>query len=179
MQPAVTSVKISALLFSFFFSFNAMAITIDERVQFLVDVRMSAARALMKAHKNTRSTLARNVYESIFEKLKVVTIRVPLPGYPFPHCLDKNETIAAWAEDGEIFLCDSYLQTLSYPVSAEAMQTIIHETAHVVGYNRECNAIRMEYSAMNDAGIRPFPNSFLKRDPCDGLDTTFVIRGDL
>lgn len=105
-------------------------------------------------------------YAKAYEKMssawnKGIMIRSQKRGYDFTYCINHPNVIAfAIAGERNIYMCRLLIEEMD---SQDTAQTLIHETAHVVGYTNECDVTKLELTAMEKSGLTPYRNGYADR----------------
>lgn len=168
------NITILTLILSF--TENSMALTMAQRGAFVESQRKVALETLSLAyHTPGISAAAKEIYGLLWGNLKTARINYPEPGGDFEYCKSARtshygetlEGAGAFAYDGQIYLCDSELRA-----EFRVAESLIHEIAHVVNYLDECDATKLQLSAMNHAGRAPVGNGYM--NGC-GLDLSFQM----
>lgn len=158
--------------------FQLAALTMAQRSVFVEKQRSKARETLAAAYHNKKaSQKAKDIYLRLWRRLGDVVINYPEPGQNFQLCKAKLSTsigvvvngAAAFAYQNMIYLCDSELRR-EYTL----VETLVHETAHVIGYENECDAESISTSAMNHGGQAVY-GSLSYYQACR-LTPSFVIR---
>lgn len=114
--------------------------------------RRVALEILTKATTNATingQVAASTAFQKVQDGLKQSTLSWPRDGYDFTKCTNTQEqglTLAYVMDDREnkIYLC----ATLKHRTNPFIAQTLIHQTAHLLGYHDECDATMVEVGAM-------------------------------
>jgi hypothetical protein len=130
----------------------------------------SAAKSGLTAsvRNEIRNILARNASQGSYQNNYIrmynawsrgIGVSVAPRGRDFTYCVKHPDTLAyTYVGTYQIFLCK--LEVEGYPES-HTVQTLIHETAHVAGYENECMATRLERTALRKVGKTPFTNAYV------------------
>lgn len=164
------------LIAALFFPFITQATTYEQRQMFVENKHNETLNLLGNLKDNLRlPENARYYYSKAYDALRSARVKFPDPGNDFVQCLVTNEgngqvfhgcSAYAVIEDGAMWMCNKMLVQEYYVVEA-----MIHEAAHLAGFSNECEATKIEYSALNHAGRTVYGNIYR----C-GFGTGFTIR---
>jgi hypothetical protein len=147
---------IAISLFLFIASHEMGFAYLEEQVTAMAILNIAAE----KANNNSLKTM----FLRMSSKLRIADYKIPPEGKEFVKCSEATLAYTVPALSNTIYICN-LLRSKSPGVIA---QSLIHEAAHLVGYNNECDATRMEMAAMNISGLGiAFSNGYVKE--C-GLD---------
>lgn len=118
--------------------------------------RAGAMRILGAAAKNDPKRM--DLFSALAMKLARVNLNPPNLGYDYTSC--KTESLAyvdMYHDADNIFICarsvEDAREGMSQQLIAKLSQTLIHETAHLIGNESECDASRVELQVMKSGGV--------------------------
>lgn len=120
-----------------------------------------ARQVLAEAYAQAATQNWQSIFSQNYSKLANVTVHWPNAGYDFTHC--GTYTIAFTTLYGnDIYLCRRTIDESWFQLG-ELAQTLVHEGAHTIGYGNECDASRIEVSAMrlSSTGLK-YRNGYLE-----------------
>ncbi len=114
-------------------------------------LRDKAYRVLTKAY----AARPIPIYLSLMERLQDIRIALPPEGLDFAFCQEHNtptnrggvvKSAAAYYFEDEFYICRAALSPDHSPI---LYSTLIHETAHAIGYSSECEATAKPFAIVN------------------------------
>jgi hypothetical protein len=128
-----------------------------------IDAARKHAESLLHsaAHK-TKDPQSRELFSAMETALGRAKIDVPPPGRDLRACTQDPATLAFVnsLDRGIIHVC----ARAASASESRLGQVLIHETAHVVGINDECDATRVEVAVQrSSSGRLPFRNGYMER----------------
>jgi hypothetical protein len=130
----------------------------EDKANFTPSVRARVANILSR---NAASGEYRGVYSRMYQRwMRGMPVRVASGRRDFKEC--DGSTLAYTYTGGEspIYLCRLEIRGYSEIYTA---QSLIHEVAHVVGYDSECDATRLERTALEKLGMVPYTNGYVEK----------------
>jgi hypothetical protein len=138
---------------------------VPETFSFATTVREWVSVGTVKAFQILSSSLLSSspyasVYPRVYAGLRISDIKWPVTGYDFGGCTPG--TLAFVVRGGTtIHLCSIVITSAAIQVMGLA-QTLVHEAAHVAGFYNECDATKLEVSAMRlAAGGLAYVNDYV------------------
>jgi len=140
--------------------------TYERRNLFVYEARSKATTLSSKARQNSRSKAWQNIYQKVTVRLGKIEILWSNGAHDFLECQNNPRWLAYNYPPGhKVFLCRRVFQETDWFGLPELSQTLLHETAHSMGYRNECHATRIERNIMRVAGLKPaYDNAYV--DPC-------------
>lgn len=130
-------------IFILLFAKTSFAFIGGNRRMSIVELEEARRIAMTTAVKANYFTLIedRSVLNQLFNKLKTVRLNVPDMGYDFTTCQPNTLAyVEMYIDNNTINLC--YLSLIG--TTEKLAQTLIHESAHLIGHEDECDASRIE-----------------------------------
>jgi hypothetical protein len=108
---------------------------------------------------NTRSDPYAAVYNAMYNAWqRGILIKANKQGFDFEKCVQKPDVLAfTYVGTEKIYMCRLLVERMN---TQDTAQTLIHETAHVIGYDNECGVTKLEMTAMRKAGMKPYRNGY-------------------
>lgn len=130
----------------------------EDKARFTPSVKARVANILSR---NAARGEYRGVYSRMYQRwMRGVPVRMASGPKDFAAC---DQTTLAYTYSGggsPIYLCRTEIREYS---EIHTVESLIHEMAHVVGYDDECDATRLERTALQKLGMTPFTNGYVAK----------------
>lgn len=102
------------------------------------------------------------LFMTVKSRLDNTSIYWPNPGYDYKACDEGTIAFTFKGETKQIWLCQLALE--EFIAEKSMAQVLIHESAHLTGFHKECDATTIEVGAMvlSDEGLA-FENAYMKK----------------
>lgn len=138
--------------------FALLLLTLSSYGRDLFEARNQAMQILMKASQNPISPNLRQVYQNLIRQVGTVEIIIPKDGTDHEPCINTERLAYRLKKRPEVFICRQTLSESDLYIA----QVLIHESAHIEGYDDECVATSFEITALFAAGYVPLNHSYMR-----------------